>query len=312
MTLDPAAPAPPQPQAPRAALSALAGNRAVLALLIVQNLVGGLLPLAGVPIGLALAGSFLVSAGMFALFFRPQLSALFASRRWRTPPAPLVALGGLLLALVASRGVALFVASVWPQSLQGVAELNARGPQLWVLLLSAGLLVPLAEELAFRGFLLPGYERVRRPLVAGGLAALVFAGAHGFVGQALAILPLAWVLIRAVQHSGSFWTGYAIHAGNNLLAVGLGSLLSGQGALDRLVNGSDRVSLASGLAGLLVAVAALALATLWLRPRDLPARPPAEGPVWSGSLIPIVVIVGLLALSALLVGLFPDTFRGLR
>ncbi len=297
--------------APADPRTALAGNRAVLVLLIVQNVVGGLLPQVGLPLGAALAASFVVSALVFWLFFRPQLLALIASRRWRTPPALGVALGGLLLALIASRGVTLFVASVWPQSFQGVASFTASGPGLWVLLVAAGLLVPLAEEVAFRGVLLPGYERVRPAVTAGVLAALVFAGAHGLPGQALGILPLAWVLIRAVQHSGSFWTGFAVHAGNNLLAVWLGSALAQNERLDQLANGVGDVPLGAGVAGLLVGAAALALATWWLRPRDVTATPPASGPVWSGSLIVIVVLVALLALAALAAVLFPQINLGL-
>ena len=297
-----------RPTDPRTALT---GNRAVLVLLIVQNVVGGGLPALHVPLGWALVASFVASALVFGVFFRAPLGALFASRRWRTPPAPWVALGGLLLALVASRGVTLFVASVWPQSFQGVASFTGTGLGLWLLLVGAGLLIPLAEEVAFRGLLLPGYERVRPAVQAGFLAALVFAGAHGLPGQALAILPLAWVLVRAVQHSGSFWTGYLIHAGNNLLAVWLGSALSQNKTLDTLANGLGTVPLGFGLGGLLVGAAALWLATSWLRPRDLPATPPGTGPVWSGSLIVIVVLVVLLALSALLAALFPQFFPGL-
>jgi hypothetical protein len=151
---------------------------------------------------------------------------------------------------------------------------------------------------AFRGLLLRGYERARGPLFAALVSSLLFGLAHGVPAQIAAILPIAWVLARSVQHSGSFWTGVVVHALNNGLSLLLAVALSGSkllGDAQKQLNDLKALPLQLGIAGLLVAAAAMFVATLWLRPRsDLPA--PVGGPVISGSLVVLAVLIVLVLL----------------
>lgn len=305
-------PAPAPAAAPRPpALSALAGNRAIMLLLLSQNLVAGAFIGIGQLTGRGgLAGWGLLVSGavtltLFYALLGPAMRALTSSRRWRTPPHWGVALGSLLLGLIASRGVLLFVTALWPDAGKNLPQFSAEGLNLIPLLLAAGLVIPFLEELAFRGLALPGYERARGATFAAVAVSAMFAFAHGLPAQVLAIVPLAWLLARAVQHSGSFWTGVLIHAGNNTLAVLLASYVSGNDALSRLAQDPQQVSLSTGLAGLGVAALCVAGATLWLRPRvgsEAPGPRGDGGPVWSGSLI-VLIVIGLLGL---LYGVFPQ------
>ena len=289
----------PAPLSPDLRPRPLDGNRAALLLLVTQNVVTGLLTAwAKVPLGLSLLLSFVATALLAALLLRPALERLFRDARWKTPPAVWTALGALVLGVIASRGVLVFVQSVYPQSLGKIEQFQTTGWDRWALLLAGGLLIPFAEEVAFRGLLLRGYERARGPLFAALVSSLLFGLAHGVPAQIAAILPIAWVLARSVQHSGSFWTGVVVHALNNGLSLLLAVALSGSkllGDAQKQLNDLKALPLQLGIAGLLVAAAAMFVATLWLRPRsDLPAL--VGGPVISGSLVVLAVLIVLVLL----------------
>jgi hypothetical protein len=172
-------------------------------------------------------------------------------------------LGAFALGFVASRAFALFVQAVVPSTGQARLEYNlqisSRGPDLVVLLFAGGLLIPFVEELVFRGFGLTGYERRVRPIVAAIWTSVLFAAAHGVAAQALAVLPLGYVIARAVQFSGSFWTGVLVHATNNLLSLGLATLLLSNPAFAGMLesSGTQRISPVGGVVAL--AVTALSL-----------------------------------------------------
>lgn len=295
----------PEVAAPRPpALSALAGNRAIMILLLSQNLVAGVFIAIGQLtghnelLGWGLLASGAVTLGLLYAILGPAMRAFTTSRRWRTPPNWGVALGALLLGLIASRGVLLFVTALWPGASKNLPQFSATGLNLIPLLLAAGLVIPFLEELAFRGLALPGYERARGATFAALAISAMFAFAHGLPAQVLAILPLAWLLARAVQHSGSWWTGVLVHAGNNTLAVLLASYVSGNDALSRLAQDPEKVPLSTGLIGLALTALCMVGATVWLRPRvgsEVPGPRGDGGPVWSGSLI-VVLVLGLLGL----------------
>lgn len=274
----------------------LDGNRAALLLLLTQNVVTGVLVgVARLPLGLSLALSFVATALLAWLLLRPALMRLAQDSRWRTRPAVWTALGALVLGVIASRGILVFVQSVYPQGLGQIEQFQTAGWDRWVLLLAGGLLIPFAEEVAFRGLLLRGYERARGPLYAALFSSLLFGLAHGVPAQILAIFPIAWVLARAAQHSGSFWTGVVIHALNNGVSLLLAILLSGSKLMDQAqaqLKNLSALPIQLGLAGLLVAAGAMFVATLWLKPRsDIPA--PDGGPVVSGSLVLLLVLIVL-------------------
>jgi len=272
----------------------LDGNRAALLLLVTQNVVTGLLvSLAKLPLGLSLGLSFVATVLLALLLLRPALTRLVSDTRWRTPPAVWTALGALVLGVIASRGVLLFVQSVYPQGLGQIEQFQTAGWDRWVLLLAGGLLIPFAEEVAFRGLLMRGYERARGPLFAAVASSLLFACAHGVPAQIAAILPIAWVLARANQHTGSLWTGVVIHALNNGLSLLLALLLSGTKLMEQAQQELEHLKalpIGLGLAGLLVAAACMFVATVWLRPRADTAAP-VGGPLLSGSLVVLVLLV---------------------
>ena len=190
-------------------------------MLVTQNAVSAIALTRGVPLGTALLLSFAVAVLVFGLTMRRTALALLGDPRWRTRPSVGVVLGSFALAFVASRALLLFVLSLWPAGAQTVPEFLSKGADVWVLLLVAGFLIPVAEEVAFRGLLMRGFEWARGPVFAALVSSLLFGLAHGAPAQVIAILPLAWFLARSVQYSGSLWTSISIHILNNALAVGL-------------------------------------------------------------------------------------------
>lgn len=97
--------------------------------------------------------------------------------------------------------------------------------QLAVQIIGLGILVPVAEELIFRGLL---YARLRRmlPVWASVLtASVIFALYHGNMIQILFAFPMA-IILTLLYEKGK-WIGYPIlfHMGVNLTTVVLGALV---------------------------------------------------------------------------------------
>ena len=97
--------------------------------------------------------------------------------------------------------------------------------QFAVQIIGLGILVPVAEELIFRGLL---YARIRRmlPVWASVLtASVIFALYHGNVIQILFAFPMA-IILTLLYEKGK-WIGYPIlfHMGVNLTTVVLGALV---------------------------------------------------------------------------------------
>ena len=308
----PEAPSPPLPAPHPPRLGPLDGNRAVLLLLLTQTALVSVLAARGVPLGLSALLGVLATVLAAVLLLRPTLGRLLQDVRWRTPPAIWTALGALALGVIASRGVLLFVLSVSPTLVSKLPDYPTSGLDTWLFIAVAGLLIPLAEELAFRGLLMRGFERARGPLFAALASSGLFALAHGVPAQIAAILPIAWVLARSVQASGSLWTGVLIHGLNNGGSLLIAQLLSGSKLLDTAqaqLGAQKTLPLSLGLAGLLVAAACLFVATVWLRPRhDIPA--PQGGPVLSGSLVTVMVLIALVVLLSAFPGLLIGLLRG--
>ena len=303
-----------QPPAPpsllRPPITPAEGGWAAIIVLVTQNAVSAIALTRGVPLGTALLLSFVVVVLVFGLTMRRTALALLGDPRWRTRPSVGVVLGSFALAFVASRALLLFVLSLWPAGAQTVPEFLSKGADVWVLLLVAGFLIPVAEEVAFRGLLMRGFEWARGPVFAALVSSLLFGLAHGAPAQVIAILPLAWFLARSVQYSGSLWTSIGIHILNNALAVGLSAFLQGK---DLSALGGDitgvRIPLTLGLASLLVGVAALVIGTLWLTPRRVPASEARfpRWPVWTLS----TLVLGVLVLAAVALSSAPLIFKNL-
>ena len=111
--------------------------------------------------------------------FRPAMRALMQDTRWRTPPSWGLALAAFVLAFLVSRAFALAYVSFFPDSISAVPQFLTSGAALIPMLLAAGLLVPLAEEVAFRGLMMRGQERAAGFTVAALATTAAFAVAHG-------------------------------------------------------------------------------------------------------------------------------------
>jgi membrane protease YdiL (CAAX protease family) len=97
---------------------------------------------------------------------------------------------------------------------QSLTQFAGVAAAFWVVLLG-GLVVPLGEELLFRGV---GYGSMRRcgPVVATIVSSLVFAVAHGFNVVFLAVLVLAVLNAVLYERTRSIWPCFVTHASFNL------------------------------------------------------------------------------------------------
>jgi membrane protease YdiL (CAAX protease family) len=181
------------------------------------------------------------------------------------------------VALGAATGVALFFAASGIMSLTTLLV-----PRRWVdtfdithlfqgspreqlaMALIATLLAPLAEEVAFRGYLLSALRTHLRPGAAIAASSVLFAAMHLDPVRFPAVLFLGAFLGWLAWRSGSLWPAVAAHAANN----GLGSIAVMNGGRDPGAEGSAGVGLALLGVGL-VGLAPLALA--WVRATPEPA-----------------------------------------
>ncbi|QFP76235.1 CPBP family intramembrane glutamic endopeptidase [Deinococcus sp. AJ005] len=285
---------------PPAGIRAVDGNRAALGLLIIQNVVSALLIAQRVPLGTALLGSFAVVVAAAFIFFRPTVRALAADTRWRTPPSWGLALAAFALAFLASRAFALAYLTFFPSAADSVPQFLSSGPDVWALLLAAGLLIPFAEEVAFRGLLMRGHERAAGFTVAALTSTFAFSVAHGVPASIAGILPLAYVLARLVQHSGSLWNSVIVHALNNTLAVGLGAFLAGKNLGDPAQAGellsNPALKIPLGLGALFFGGVVMVVLHLWLTPRPDVQERSAPGP-WLSLAYVVIVLFGIVAVA---------------
>jgi hypothetical protein len=97
---------------------------------------------------------------------------------------------------------------------QDLTQFSGVGAAFWMVLLG-GLVVPLGEELLFRGV---GYGSMRRygPVIATIVSSLVFALAHGLNVVFLAVLVLAVLNAVLYERTRSIWPCFATHAAFNM------------------------------------------------------------------------------------------------
>lgn len=87
------------------------------------------------------------------------------------------------------------------------------------MLILAGILVPIAEELFFRGVLY-NFLRARTGIwLAIIISSLIFAIAHGDLAVGTAAFVLGIVIAWVYEKSGSLWTSILIHAANNSVKI---------------------------------------------------------------------------------------------
>ncbi len=84
------------------------------------------------------------------------------------------------------------------------------------MILLPGIVLPVFEELVYRGFILSRLRKVFMPTVCIYLAAALFSFGHFDLVQGLYVLPLGILTVFVVLRSGSIWSGIIIHTVFNI------------------------------------------------------------------------------------------------
>jgi membrane protease YdiL (CAAX protease family) len=138
------------------------------------------------------------------------------SRAWRLVPAGVIVISAVSLALEPF---------LHGDRDQGLTPDRAPHGTEWATLAAAlvvlGLIVPLGEELLFRGL---GFAALGRYAVPG--STIGFALAHGLLALIVPVLVAGLVLAELRRRTGSLWPGVATHATINLLGIVLALLTS--------------------------------------------------------------------------------------
>ncbi len=174
----------------------------------------GRLPSSPILLGVSAVSAF--AAVAVALALRVRRSAALGIRA--VPPRTIALAIGLGIAVwLLSRVIIIVYVSLTgdhsdPQ--QDLTQFSGTSAAFWVVLLG-GLVVPLGEELLFRGI---AYGSMRRygPVVATIVSSLVFAIAHGFNVVFLAVLVLAVLNAVLYERTRSIWPCFVTHASFNL------------------------------------------------------------------------------------------------
>jgi membrane protease YdiL (CAAX protease family) len=172
--------------------------------------------LPGAPGLLAISGASAFAAVLVAAVLRVRTPAALGLRR--VPPRAIALAVGLGIGVwLLSRVLIVVYISVTgdhsdPQ--QSLTQFAGVAAAVWVVLLG-GLVVPLGEELLFRGV---AYGSMRRygAVVATIVSSLVFAIAHGFNVVFLAVLVLAVLNAVLYERTRSIWPCFVTHASFNL------------------------------------------------------------------------------------------------
>jgi membrane protease YdiL (CAAX protease family) len=141
--------------------------------------------------------------------------------------------GGALAAFAMAFSLFMLVEAVggqfgWKPRPQSVAETirAARGVELGVLISFTLLVMPFAEEVVYRGLLLPALARNMRPWIANLCQALLFGAAHFMhaPSQWPLLFPLAavgWCAGWLYHRTGSLVPAVVLHAGYNGLQLAI-------------------------------------------------------------------------------------------
>jgi len=141
-----------------------------------------------------------------------------------------IAAAGGVIAAGARIGLASGLLALFPSLGAGLEELAAllanRDSLLTsvVTVLLGVLVVPVYEELLFRGVIQNWARNRLGPWLAGLLSALVFGAFHLVPLQAITAMLLGLMLAWAYEKGGSIWPAIVLHAVDNLVAFGLAFL----------------------------------------------------------------------------------------
>ncbi len=174
----------------------------------------GRLPAA--PVLLAISAGSAFAAVLVAVSLRVRAPEAIGIRR---VPIRMIALAvglGIGVWLLSRVLIIVYISITGDQSdpQQALTQFSGVAAAFWVVLLG-GLVVPLGEELLFRGV---GYGAFRRygPVIATIVSSLVFALAHGINVVFLAVLVLAVLNAVLYERTRSIWPCFVTHASFNL------------------------------------------------------------------------------------------------
>ncbi len=127
----------------------------------------------------------------------------------------------LLRIVVAGMAVVMMQIGIVSQQPQAIAPDGFSWFGATGMIVLAGIVVPIAEELFFRGMLYRWMRSRWSVWLASVVSSLLFAIVHIELATALPVFVLGMVLALVYEHSRSLWTSILIHCVNNLIAIGL-------------------------------------------------------------------------------------------
>jgi len=165
-------------------------------------------------------------AMLMAFFFT---SSPYQTLRLRINSIPAIG-AALLLAIFFHpliMGFQRMVVSLYPISgdFEGVHRtmmtLFADAPNMWYIFLVLAVLPAVCEELAFRGFILSGLQRIQKPGTVIVLSAVLFGITHGFLQQSIVATFTGVILGLLALKTGSLLPCIVFHATHNIITLQL-------------------------------------------------------------------------------------------
>lgn len=105
-----------------------------------------------------------------------------------------------------------------PDEEQLIGFTNPSGLELALAFVALVVVVPIAEELLFRGFIYKGVRRGFSFIVAAFVVSLLFAVAHGQLNVGIDVFCLSLVLCYLREKTDSLWPGILLHGLKNAVA----------------------------------------------------------------------------------------------
>lgn len=92
-------------------------------------------------------------------------------------------------------------------------------PPLWIQMVSMGAIIPMAEELIFRGFIYTAFRERYSFWVAGFFSSVIFGAYHGNFVQGLYAMALALILAYSYEQYHSIFAPWIVHGIANLTSL---------------------------------------------------------------------------------------------
>ena len=95
---------------------------------------------------------------------------------------------------------------------------------IWIQIFTIGILMPIVEELIFRGIVLENFRQITSETISIFLTSLMFAIYHGNVIQGIYAFVFSILMIYVYKKTGSLTSAIAFHIVSNLSGIGLEQL----------------------------------------------------------------------------------------